>query len=229
MTEFTLKLIIVGMPGIICYFLSQKLYGKKSRSTIETIFLVFLYAILSYGSVGTFEATINYYNHLVFTSDIFDIFLGKNQDISLKVLIKGVIAGISLSYILSYFIHFNIANRLGQFICATKRYGDEDVWHYFHNAPDSQKSEGWLIVRDLKEQLAYYCYISTWSDSGEDRELVLSDVSVYSNETGDFLYSAEHIYLSRNRDDLMIEVLPSDAEKLDEYKIKSNNGKESLA
>ena len=59
--------------------------------------------------------------------------------------------------------------------------------------------------------------------------MVLSDVSVYSNETGDFLYSAEHIYLSRNRDDLMIEVLPSDAEKLDEYKIKSNNGKESLA
>ena len=219
MTEYTIKILIVGIPGIICFFLSQKLYGKRVRSNTDTILLVFLYAVLSYGIVGTVEATLNYRNQLGFVSDTFDIFLGKNQDVSLKVLIKGIVAGISLAYILSFCINYNIANRVGQFFRITKRYGDEDVWHYFHNSPDAQKNDGWLIVRDLKEQLVYYCYISTWSDSDEERELILSDVSVYSNESGDYLYSTDHIYLSRNKDDLMIEVPPLNAEESEEYKL----------
>jgi len=220
MTEYTIKILIVGIPGIICFFLSRKLYGKRTQNTTDTILLVFLYAVLSYGLVGTIEAVINFQNNLGFRSDTFDIFLGKKQDVSLEILIRGILSGTFLAYILSFCVHFNIANRLGQLISATKRYGDEDVWHYFHNAPDSQKNDGWVFVRDLKEQLVYYCYISTWSDSGEDRELILSDVSVYSNETGDYLYSSCHIYLSRNKDDLMIEVPPSDAENLEEFKIK---------
>jgi len=217
MTEYTIKMLIVGIPGIICYFISQKLYGRKDRSITETVLLVFLYAVLSYGLVGTVEACINFYKNHGFISKTFDIFLGKETDLDLQVLIKGVLSGIFLAYILSYFMRFNITNKFGQIIHATKRYGDEDVWHYFHNAPDSQKNGGWVIIRDLKEKLAYYCYISAWSDSEKERELVLSDVSVYSNEGGDFLYSVDHIYLSRNKDDIMIEVPPSDAECQAEY------------
>lgn len=138
-----------------------------------------------------------------------------------------------LSYLLSYCTHYNIANRLGQKIRATNRYGDEDVWHFFQNAPDDQKNHGWVIVRDLKADLAYVCFISTWSDSGTEREVVLSDVSVYSNTTGDYLYDAKHIYLSRNRDDLMIEVPPAHAEGINGYllqpddKESPNGGQES--
>ena len=219
MTEFTIKILIIGIPGIICYYLSQRLYGKRIRTNLDTVLLVFLYAVLSYGLVGTAEAVSNYYNKLGFVSDTFNIFLGKNQEITLEVLIKGVAAGFFLSYFFAFCTNFNIANRVGQFIRATKRYGDEDVWHYFHNSPDSQKNDGWLIVRDLKEQLVYYCYISIWSDSNEERELVLSDVSVYSNESGDYLYSTGHLYISRKKDDLVIEVPPANAEQLDEYKI----------
>lgn len=218
MTAYTIKILIVGIPGIICFLLSQKLYGKKDPSTTDIILLVFLFAVLSYGIVGIIEAFINYHNQMGFTSDTFDIFLGKKQDVSLKVLIKGILAGITLAYILSYFIRYNITNRFGQLIGATKRYGDEDVWHYFHNAPDSQKDGGWVTVRDLKEGLVYQCYISTWSDSNEERELILSDVTVYSNESGDYLYSADHIYLSRNKDDIMIEVSPCKAETSDDSK-----------
>jgi len=175
--------------------------------------------VLAYGVVGTVEAILNYHSQEKFVSDTFNIILGTNQVVSIDVLIKGVVAGIFLAYILSFCVSYNIANRVGQFFRTTKRYGDEDVWHYFHNSPDSQKNDGWLIVRDLKAQLSYYCYISTWSDSNEARELILSDVEVYSNESGDYLYSTDHLYLSRNKDELVIEVPPINAEKSDEYKL----------
>lgn len=221
MTEYTVKILIIGMPGILCYFLTQKLFGKKDHPTTETVLLVFLYAVLSYGLVGTIEAFVNFRKNLGFTSDTFDIFLGKKQDIGLEVLIKGILSGALLAYLISYCVHFNVANKVGQLIHATKRYGDEDVWHYFHNAPDSQKNGGWVFVRDLKKELVYYGYISTWSDSGKDRELILSDVSVSSNESGNFLYSMDHIYISCNKDDIMIEVPPSDAEHREEF--RTNN------
>jgi hypothetical protein len=111
-----------------------------------------------------------------------------------------------LAFIISYLYRFNILNRIGQKIGATFRYGDEDVWHYFHRAPEIQKNEGWIFVRDHKCNLVYYGFISVWSESEKNRELILSDVTVYTNDEGIELYTSDHIYLSRNIDDLTIEV-----------------------
>ncbi|MFO8055666.1 MAG: hypothetical protein R6V10_00025 [bacterium] len=123
-----------------------------------------------------------------------------------------------MAYLISYAARFSIINRIGQKLKATKRYGDEDVWHYFHNAPDTQKNEGWVIIRDIKAELAYYCYISAWSDTGKNRELILSEVSVYTNDSSDFLYDAQHIYLSRNNDEITIEVPTPMAQNNNRYK-----------
>lgn len=220
MNEFTVTLLVLGLPGIVCYFLCHKLIGKPQRSTMESILLVFVYSVLSYTIVSCVDAACNAGFGLGFQSDIASVFLKSNATVSPVLLIRSVCAGILLAYILSYLVHNNVPNRVGQKINATKRYGDEDVWHYFHNAPDSEKNDGWVMVRDLKADLAYHCYISTWSDTGLDRELVLSDASVFSNSTGEYLYDARHIYLSRNKDALMIEVPPANATDSEQYKGK---------
>jgi hypothetical protein len=111
--------------------------------------------MLSYGIAGSVEASLNMYKNHKFVSNTFNILLGQNQDVTLDVLIKGVFAGILLAYFLSFCINYNLANKVGQVIKATKRYGDEDVWHYFHNSPDTQKNDGWLFVRDLKHKIVY--------------------------------------------------------------------------
>lgn len=54
-----------------------------------------------------------------------------------------------------------------------------------------------------------------WSDSNdEQRELILLDVSVYSNVDGSFLYETEYLYLERPKGLLSIETptLPSPTE-----------------
>ena len=217
MNEFTMTILVLGLPGIICYFLCHKLIGKPTRSTVESILLVFVYSVLSYTIVSLVDAGFNAAYGLNFHSEIAQVFLSTKASVSAILLLQAVCAGILLAYILSYLAHYNVPNRIGQKINATKRYGDEDVWQYFHNSPDSEKNEGWVMVRDLKADLAYHCYISTWSDTGMDRELVLSDVSVYSNSTGDYLYDARHIYLSRNKDALVIEVPPANAAQTPQY------------
>jgi len=217
MTQFTVTIMILGLPGLIIFFVTQKLIGKPERSTIEIIFLVFLYSILSYAFMGLIEGLFNLAVDGSFESKTLSIILSDQPTVELDVLFKGVVSGIILSYILSYGANYNAINWLGKKIFSTSRYGDQDVWHYFHNAPDEQKNDGWVVVRDYKENLAYHCYISVWSDSGKERELVLSDVSVYTNDTSDYLYETQHIYLSRNNDDINIEVPPKDAPTLDEY------------
>jgi hypothetical protein len=221
MTDFTLQILILGLPGIICYFLCRKLIGKSQRSTVEIVLIVFVYSVLSYILAGFCDVAINAYLGLGFKvkSDFFNIVVGRKRDITGTELAEVACAGALLAYLLSYCVHFNVVNLIGQWIYATKRYGDEDVWQYFHNTPDNEKNKGWLIVRDMKADLAYHCYISVWSDSGMDRELVLSDVSVYSNSTGEYLYDVKHVYLSRNKDDLMIEVPPPNAENLPAYTV----------
>ncbi len=63
---------------------------------------------------------------------------------------------------------------------------------------------GWVTVRDHKLDLYYYGWIEAWSDSGEERELILREVEVYKNSTAEFLYESDVIYISRKHDDLTI-------------------------
>ena len=217
MNEFTVTALLLGFPGIICYFLVNKLIGKGERSTLEIILLVFAYSALSYSLIALFESVASLLFDGRYTSYSIGFLLGEEFKPSAKVLFQAVLAAILLAYILAFVNTHNIANRIGQKLKSTSRYGDEDVWHFFHNAPDSEKNDGWVVVRDYKADLSIFCYISTWSDTGKERELVLSDASVYRNSTGDFLYEVRHMYLSRQRDDLMIEVPPSDAESKPAY------------
>ena len=220
MNELTLSLIYLGLPGILVVFLVAKLTGQRQTTATSQVLAVFVFSVASYGILAMCDVAANLYFNRVIRSDLADLILAKNRNVSLTLLCRAVVSATFLSYMLAYAHRHNLINRIGQKIHATNRYGDEDVWHYFHNVPNKQKNAGWVFVRDLKANLVYHCYISTWSDTGMDRELVLSDVTVFTNDTSDYLYKCAHLYLCRNKDDLMIEVPIENAEKLDEFKWK---------
>ncbi len=226
MTSETFKFLVLGLPGIICYFLCQKLIGKPKRTTINTILLIFLYSILSYLLLSIFHAQVNCIAGNGFNSDIIDVFTDGQKNITAVILVFASLSGVILAYLLSYLNHKTIVNRIGWKLKATRRFGDVDVWHYFHNS-EFWKTEDWVFIRDLKANLTYYCSITVWSDSGELRELVLNDVSVYTSDTGEHLYDTQHMYLSRNSDDLVIEIPPADAETIDIYKLSSKKGEKN--
>jgi hypothetical protein len=85
----------------------------------------------------------------------------------------------------------------------TTRYGDEDVWSYLHNL---DLPHDCAYVRDHKAGLLYFGRIELYSESGDDRELVLESVTVYDNDTAKELYTRDVLYVSRDAFDLIIEI-----------------------
>lgn len=205
-TEFTIQIIIIGIPGIFCYFIASKLIGKIGKDSLEVFLSIFLFSILSYVLYSLALSIYNLMSCSPVQNDIINKIFTEQKSVKYYDILGATITSLVLAFILSYLYRFNILNRIGQKIGATFRYGDEDVWHYFHRASENQKNEGWIYVRDHKYNLVYYGFVSVWSESEKNRELIISDVTVYANDEGNELYTADHIYLSRNIDDLTIEV-----------------------
>ena len=63
----------------------------------------------------------------------------------------------------------------------------------------------WVYVRDNRTNLVYHGYIKKYSDSGQEREMLMEDVSVY-NENSKHLYDLEQVYFSKDKFDFSIEV-----------------------
>ncbi len=61
-------------------------------------------------------------------------------------------------------------------------------------------------MRDKEKDLIYDGWVQAFSDDSKDAELLLRDVSVYKNSTGEGLYQIGMMYISRNRDDIAIEI-----------------------
>ena len=103
---------------------------------------------------------------------------------------------------------FKFFNRFARFIGLTKTFGELDVWGYLMN----MKEVVWVTVRDHKNDLIYDGWVQAFSDDSKDAEILLRDVSLYKNSTGEKLYQAGAVYISRNREDISIEcrTLPID-------------------
>ena len=59
--------------------------------------------------------------------------------------------------------------------------------------------------RDHSNDLILDGWVQAFSDDSKDAEILIRDVSVYKNSTGERLYQIGAMYLSRNRQDISIE------------------------
>ena len=223
LSEFTITLLYLGIPGIVCYYIVRKLTGVSSDNAVHQVLAIFLFSFLSYGLVMSIDCLVFWLFGLPYSPEFMDVVLGKSGPIQFGQLLRIVDGGILVAFILSYGHRFNIVNFFGQTIRSTQRYGDEDVWHFFHNAPAKDKNDGWLFIRDHKCNLSYHCCVPTWSDTNCDREMVLSDVTVFTNDTVEYLYKCALIYLCRNKDDITIEVPVANPSNYPEYRLQDSH------
>lgn len=205
--------MLLGIPGIITYFLLKKLIGKIGTDTTEVVLSIFVFAILSYLAADTLLYSISKVPCLAWLSYDPDFMLVKNLigspgKIDDKAIMVSTLCSVPVAGLLSFFYRLKVWNRLCQWARLSNRYGDEDVFNYFLDS--ELDAPRWYVVRDHKESLIYYGGIAVWSDEAEDRELLLAEVDVYSNQgdgNAQFLYSCSNLYLCRNRDDLSIELI----------------------
>lgn len=215
----TLNLVFVGIPGVVCYFVLSKLIGRVGRSNLETVLFVFMYAILSYVAyayAGRILDRVGWSNGAALLA------LASPAAMKIRpVDVAGAsVASLLLAYALAFLYTRNVVNNIGQRTHASRRAGDEDVWHFFHEAYGLPWSSEWIVVRDHKVNLQYFGRVSHWSESGDERELLMAQVSVFTNDAGLKLYDCDHMYFCRSKYDLTIEIHAAGrGEKKDEREV----------
>ena len=182
-TEVTLRLMLLGMPGIVAYLIICKITTKRKGTQLDSLLQIFLLSILSYLLLSGFYLLLtNVTGGRIAIDSPLERLIGSISSKTSSILFWEIIAATTASIIValgwSYAWYYKFLTKLARFIRASDRSG-------------------------------------AWSDSNdEQRELILLDVSVYSNADGSFLYQTEYLYLERPKGVLSIETptLPSASE-----------------
>jgi hypothetical protein len=97
---------------------------------------------------------------------------------------------------------YKLVTRFLQWIKATKRYGDEDVWVYTFNS--GRPEVEYIHLRDYEKKITYAGWVEAFSETEKQREVRLRDVIVY-DFAGNTLFDTPRMYLARKMDNIDIE------------------------
>lgn len=157
LSTFVLRLVFLAMPGIAAKYVFEQLTGKRGTKDWREIITLFFFSMVAYGA---YMMPLVLFNKQAFSYETFLGLVSDDKKIIPWTHVFGASGiGVVIAFLASHFYRFKLINRFGQFIRATNRYGDEDVWEYFHN--DVNKSE-WVVVIDHKLNLKYFCYIESF-------------------------------------------------------------------
>lgn len=207
-SELTLKLIILLIPGAIATVIIDKLTIHKEWTPFKFIINSIIFGIFSYLTLQLTE------NFLVF---IHNLFSGKSNDpystltiwttiadsklVPYQEVLYSTFCGVVVGCLGTLFENNRYIIRLGKQIKLTNKYGHENLFSYFLN----QKDTSWVYVRSIKNDLTYFGYVKSFCETDITSEIVLADVSVYTCESCDYLYDVGEIYLSFSKTEIIIE------------------------
>ncbi|AEJ19909.1 hypothetical protein [Gracilinema caldarium] len=209
--QFIFKLLILSIPGSISYLLYVKIaiyrIENKTKFGFSEIMFILLSSLISNVIYDLFVKLLNCIFNLSITPVLEKLLkVGNYSAVELLFLIFiGIILGIIFVTLETKKVLYKIAKKLR----FSNHYGDDDVWTFVCNSPDVE----WVFVRDHKYDLVYFGRLEQYSDPGENRELLLSDVSVYTNKDSKYCYDIPKIYISRLPEELTIEIAPKKGEE----------------
>jgi hypothetical protein len=206
-SELTLKLIIILVPGALGTLIMSKLTIRKDFSPFNFILNSILLGLFSYLLVqltlnciyfinNSFSCSKRTYDDLQIWSSISD-----SKLIPYKEVLWASLGGIILGFIASYLDTYKLINKLAKKLKISYKYGDENLFSYFLNADETQV----VYVRDKKNNLSYRGYVKVYSETDTISEIVLSNVTVYRYEDSVELYEIDQVYLSFGKTDVIIE------------------------
>ena len=195
-----LQLAIIFLPGIIWASLDAGYAAKIKPSEGQFLLRTFLFGITTYAFEFLVFTAIRRPFHMAELTDASSHEV-VGRDVMLEVLCALPIASL-LAIAWLYAARYKILPNFLQFIRATKKYGDEDVWDYIFNSTDEEVE--YVHVRDFEQRCVYAGWVNTFSETDRVRELVLLKVIVYDFESQE-LYRTPRLYLARPPDAIHIE------------------------
>ena len=180
-TEFSLTLLFLFLPGIVGILLIGLLTTVKTSEIKIFSLYVYLLSLVSYLISGLF-------NNFQFVNFLLE---GNLNIEPLEILIATVISLI-LSITLIYVINFKVIYKIAGKFRLSAKYGSSDVWLTLFN--DSNTI--WITIRPSNCEEYFIGKVEHFSDESNLRELTLANVAIYEGSTSKYLYSQEKIYFS---------------------------------
>jgi hypothetical protein len=213
---FIFKLLLLSIPGFISYVVYRKtaVYRRASKNQFgfAEVFIVVICSLaicFIYDLFTLIISCIRNSNHENIINKLINA--GKDNIEIYNALEMGLLCVIAvvLGFILSLFENKRIINKMALKAKITQYTGDLDVWTAFC----ANENTKWIYVRDHKLNLIYFGYLEQYSDPGEERELLLKDVSVFSDDSV-HCYDCPVLYICRRTDDITLELfLDGEGEK----------------
>lgn len=209
---FIFKLLLLAIPGFISYTIFRKIAVYRRLTKSQFGFTeAFIIIIFSLASCTIYDLSIMLINKALKTDYATTISKLINVEIyNAKEMAYLCIIAIVLGLLLSLFESKKIINNIAMWLEITNYYGDTDVWTSFC----ANKDTNWIYVRDHKLKLIYFGNLEQYSDPGEERELLLSDVRIFT-EDGEYCYDCPKMYICRQPDDITLEIPMSGKENRD--------------
>lgn len=187
LSELTVKLIILFLPGIIATSIYQ-LFGNRNNLDNRSFFvLTIVNGFFSYLPLEIFTKQDFLFRFLLDTS------LQPDLECVFKSIIASIILGICEVYLINYGMLYCIARK----IRLTTRSGHDTVWdEVFDN--QNQGITNYVYVLNEKSNKLYAGTVENYSMSKSGKiELLLNNVTVYdAEERTQKLYSINQVYLN---------------------------------
>jgi hypothetical protein len=195
-----LQLAVIFLPGIVWARVDAVYAAKVRPSEVEFFLRAFLFGLTTYAVEFVIFTALGRPFRMADLADAATHAV-VTQDIAYEIL-WALVIGAALSIAWLYFAKYKLLTRFLQWVGATRKYGDEDVWDFTFNSRD--EAVEYVHFRDLENKLVYAGWVNSFSESDKVRELVLLDVIVYDFD-GMELYRTPRLYLARPPDAIHIE------------------------
>ncbi len=201
-SEFTLRIILLFVPGVIALKIISKLTYYKENNIFTFIVDSMLLGFCCYFTYYLFVRIMDNYD-IQYPFTFFEALNSKKVKLDQNEIFNATLAAIFIGVVFSYIINYKVIIKIAHFCRGSDKHGDIDTLHYILNSKADYSN--WVIVRDIENDLMYEGWLTVCSEMTEKDELFLFDVKVYKNSTAQFYYETSGLYLPMKRDSLAIE------------------------
>jgi Family of unknown function (DUF6338) len=215
-----LEILFLLIPGIIALGVVKSIGPKRPRSDFESGLQIFIYGVACYLLVGFLEGLLLWHrmvavkppNGRTFWQVIGHSSLGlatlkPEAGMDSGQIVFATCIAVVLGCVVANVQRYSLAHRLLAYLKLSSRLNDVDIWTFVLNSPDVGM---WVTVRHHDNGKVYQGWVRAFSDGGDEREILLGDVTVYAAlpETNDMVKvdSVPILYLGLDRKSIVLEM-----------------------
>lgn len=213
MSELTLKLIILLLPGAIATIIYGKLIIHKEWNNFKYILLSTLFGMSSYLTLQCIISGLNFIlkfeiselsfmpfseiNNLSIWKDI-----TKSKDIPWTELPFAILISIMISFLMGLIENKKLIFRLARKMNFSDKYGDECLLYRYASR---EINGGWIYIHDIDKELSYRGLLFAYSNEIDTYEIELHDVTIYHYKDSKEINTVKSVFITFPKDKLIIE------------------------